>query len=250
MKIDRIELREIRLPLVAPFETSFGRTSERRIILVKVYGEGVAGWGECTVGEKPFYNHEYTESCWSVIRDFAGPMVLGREIESPEQVPQLTRPIRGNKMARGAVECAVWDLEARRQGVPLWKLLGGVQEEINCGVSLGLEDSDATMLAKVEREVAAGYQRIKIKIKPGRDLEMIRALRREYPAIVMSVDANSAYTLGDVELLKQLDDFNLLMIEQPLSYDDVIDHAALQPQLATAICLDESILGLYDARKA
>ena len=250
MKLDRIELREIRLPLVTPFETSFGRTFERRIVLVKAYSEGLTGWGECTVGEKPFYNHEYTESCWPVIRDFAGPMVLGREIESPEQVPELTRQIRGNKMARGAVESAVWDLEAQRQGVPLWKLLGGTQEVINCGVSLGLEDSDAAMLAKVEKEVAAGYQRIKIKIKPGRDVQMIRALRREYPNIVMSVDANSAYTLADVELLKQLDEFNLLMIEQPLSYDDIIDHAALQPQLKTAICLDESILSLDDARKA
>lgn len=250
MKIDRIELREIRLPLVAPFETSFGRTFERHIILVKVFGDGLHGWGECTVGEKPFYNHESTEICWTVIRDFAGPMVLGKEIESPEQVPQLTRQIRGNKMARAAVECAIWDLEARRQGVPLWKLLGGTQEVINCGVSLGLEDRDAAMLEKVETEVGAGYQRIKIKIKPGRDYEMIRALRKEYPDIVMSVDANSAYSLDDVNLLKKLDEFNLLMIEQPLSYDDIIDHAALQPQLKTAICLDESILSVDDARKA
>ncbi|MGH9847827.1 MAG: o-succinylbenzoate synthase [Blastocatellia bacterium] len=250
MKLDCIELREIKLPLVAPFETSFGRTFERRIILVKVYSDGLHGWGECTVGEKPFYNHESTETCWSVIRDFAGPMVLGREIESPEQVPQLTRAIRGNKMARGAVECAVWDLEARRQGKPLWQLLGGMQEEINCGVSLGLEDEDAAMLKKVEKEVAAGYQRIKIKIKPGRDTEMIRVLRREYPTITMSVDANSAYTLADAELLKKLDEFNLLMIEQPLAYDDIIDHAELQPQLKMAICLDESILSLDDARKA
>lgn len=250
MKIDRIELREIRLPLVTPFETSFGRTYERNIILLKVFSEGLHGWGECTVGEKPFYNHESTEICWTLIRDFAGPMVLGKEIQSPEDVPALTRQIRGNKMGRAAVECAIWDLEARRQGVPLWQLLGGTQETINCGVSLGLEDSDAAMLAKVEKEVAVGYQRIKIKIKPGRDVEMIRALRKEYPNIVMSVDANSAYTLADTELLKQLDEFNLLMIEQPLSYDDIIDHAALQPQLKTDICLDESILSVDDARKA
>ena len=250
MKIERIELREIRLPLVAPFETSFGRTYERNIILLKVFSEGLHGWGECTVGEKPFYNHESTEICWTLIRDFAGPMVIGKEIASPEDVLNLTRQIRGNKMGRAAVECAIWDLEARRQGVPLWKLLGGTQETINCGVSLGLEDSDAAMLAKVEKEVAAGYQRIKIKIKPGRDVAMIRALRKEYPNIVMSVDANSAYTLADTDLLKQLDEFNLLMIEQPLAYDDIIDHATLQPQLKTAICLDESILSVDDARKA
>lgn len=250
MKIERIELREIRLPLVAPFETSFGRTYERNIILLKVFSEGLHGWGECTVGEKPFYNHESTEICWTLIRDFAGPMVLGKEINSPEDVPALTRQIRGNKMGRAAVECAIWDLAARQQGVPLWQLLGGTQETINCGVSLGLEDNDTAMLAKVEKEVAAGYQRIKIKIKPGRDVEMIRALRKEYPNIVMSVDANSAYTLADTDLLKQLDEFNLLMIEQPLSYDDIIDHATLQPQLKTDICLDESILSVDDARKA
>jgi O-succinylbenzoate synthase len=250
MRIERIELREIRLPLVAPFETSFGRTTERRIILVKVFCDGEVGWGECTVGENPFYNHESTESCWMVIRDFVGPMVLGREVESPEQVPQLTRLIRGNKMARGAVECAVWDLEARRQGKPLWQLLGGAQEEINCGVSIGLEDNDAAMLRKVEKEVAAGYQRIKIKIKPGRDYEMIKAIRKEFPKQVMSVDANSAYTLEDSLPLMRLDEFCLLMIEQPLAYDDIVDHAELQPQIMTAICLDESILSVDDARKA
>ncbi|HKQ91422.1 MAG TPA: o-succinylbenzoate synthase [Blastocatellia bacterium] len=250
MKIERIELREIQLPLVAPFETSFGRTTGRRIILIKVFSEGLAGWGECTVGEHPFYNHESTESCWMIIRDYVAPMVLGREIESPEEVPQLTGRIRGNKMARGAVECAVWDLEAHRQGKPLWRLLGGTQEEINCGVSIGLEDSDAAMLKKVEKEVSAGYQRIKIKIKPGRDYEMIKAIRKEFPEKLMSVDANSAYALADADLLGRLDEFDLLMIEQPLAYDDIVDHAELQPRLKTAICLDESILGLDDARKA
>jgi O-succinylbenzoate synthase len=250
MKIERIELHEIHLPLVAPFETSFGRTYERRIILVKVFSEGLSGWGECTVGENPFYNHEWTDGVWTLVRDFVAPMVMGKEIETPEQTPQLTRAIRGNKMARAAVECAIWDLAARQQNKPLWQLLGGTQAEINCGVSLGLEESDAAMLSKIEKEVAAGYQRIKIKIKPGRDYEMIRVLRRAYPHITMSVDANSAYTLADVELLKSLDEFNLLMIEQPLTYDDIVDHAALQPQLKTAICLDESILGVDDARKA
>lgn len=250
MKIERIELREIKLPLVAPFETSFGRTFERRIILTKVFADGLHGWGECTCNEGPFYNHEGTDLSWIVLRDFAGPMVLGKEISSPTEVPALTARIRGNKMARAAIECAIWDLEARRQGVPLWQLLGGTQEEVNCGVSLGLEDTDAAMLKKVEKEVGAGYQRIKIKIKPGRDYEMIKALRAEYPGITMSVDANSAYTLNDVALLKKMDEFKLLMIEQPLAYDDIIDHAALQPQLQTAICLDESILSEDDARKA
>src|SRR5581483_1721589 len=209
MKVERIELREIKLPLVAPFETSFGRTFERRIILAKVFADGLHGWGECTCNEGPFYNHEATDMAWIVLRDFAGSMVLGQEIEAPTQVPALTARIRGNKMARATLENAIWDLEARRQGIPLWQLLGGTQEEINCGVSLGLEDTDAAMLKKVEKEVAAGYQRIKIKIKPGRDFEMIKALRKEYPEITMSVDANSAYTLADAELLKQMDEFRL-----------------------------------------
>jgi o-succinylbenzoate synthase len=243
MKIERIELREIQLPLVAPFETSFGQTTERRITLVKVFCEGLVGWGECTVGEHPFYNHESTESCWRVICDYVAPMV-------PSQVTKLTSKIRGNKMARGAVEAAVWDLEARRQNIPLWQLLGGTQKEISCGVSIGLQETDAALLKKIETEVAAGYQRIKIKIKPGRDYEMTKAVRKEFPHIKLTVDANSAYTLNDVEMLKRLDEFNLLLIEQPLAYDDIIDHAELQAQLQTPICLDESILSVDDARKA
>ena len=250
MKIERIELREIQLPLVAPFETSFGQTTKRQIILVKVFAEGLIGWGECTVGENPFYNHESTESCWMILRDYVAPMILGREIESPQQTTLLTSRIRGNKMARGAVETAVWEMEARRQNVPLWQLLGGTQTEIACGVSIGLQETDAKLLKKIETEVAAGYQRIKIKIKPGRDYEMTKAVRKEFPHIKLTVDANSAYTLNDVELLKKLDEFDLLLIEQPLAYDDIIDHADLQAQLQTAICLDESILSVDDARKA
>src|SRR5262249_6071924 len=156
----------------------------------------------------------------------------------------------GNKMARGAVECAVWDLEARRQGKPLWRLLGGTQEEINFGGSIGLGDSDAAVLKKGEKEGAARHPRIKIQIQTGRDYEMIKAVRREFPEKLMSVDANSAYTLADADLLRRLDEFDLLMIEQPLAYDDIIDHAELQPQLKTAICLDESILSVDDTRKA
>ncbi|HZS09884.1 MAG TPA: o-succinylbenzoate synthase [Blastocatellia bacterium] len=250
MKIERIELREIRLPLVAPFETSFGQTTERRVIIVKVFSEGLHGWGECTVGENPFYNHESTDSAWMIIRDYVAPLVIGQEIESPQQVSKLTGRIRGNKMARGALETAVWDLEARRQERPLWQLLGGTLEEINCGVSIGLQETDAALLKKIETELAAGYQRIKIKIKPGRDYEMTRTVRREFPNIKLTVDANSAYTLADAEMLRRLDEFDLLLIEQPLAYDDIIDHAELQRQVRTAICLDESILSVEDARKA
>ena len=250
MKIDRIELREIRLPLVAPFETSFGVTTERRIILVRVFSEGLTGWGECTCNEGPFYNHEGTDMAWIVLRDFAGPYTIGKETGSPEEAAGLTARIRGNRMARAAIETAVWDLEAKRQGVPLWKLLGGTQAEIPCGVSLGLQDTDAALLGKIETELKAGYQRIKLKIKPGRDYEMVKVVRREHPGIRLTVDANSAYTLNDVEMLRRLDEFDLMLIEQPLSYDDIIDHAELQAQLETPICLDESILSVDDARKA
>lgn len=250
MKIDRIELREIRLPLVAPFETSFGVTTERRIILVRVFSEGLTGWGECTCNEGPFYNHEGTDMAWIVLRDFAGPYTIGKETGSPEEAAGLTARIRGNRMARAAIETAVWDLEAKREGVPLWKLLGGTQAEIPCGVSLGLQDTDAALLGKIETELKAGYQRIKLKIKPGRDYEMVKVVRREHPGIRLTVDANSAYTLNDVEMLRRLDEFDLMLIEQPLSYDDIIDHAELQAQLETPICLDESILSVDDARKA
>lgn len=250
MKIEQIELREIRLPLVAPFETSFGVTTERRIILVRVWSEGLSGWGECTCNEGPFYNHEGTDMAWIVLRDFAGPFTIGREIAGPAEAAALTARIRGNRMARAAIETAIWDLEAKRQGVPLWQLLGGTLTEIPCGVSIGLQESDAALLRKIETELAAGYQRIKLKIKPGRDYEMVRAVRREFPEINLTVDANSAYTLNDIELLRRLDDFNLMLIEQPLAYDDIIDHATLQRQIASPICLDESILSRDDARKA
>lgn len=250
MKIERIELREIRLPLVAPFETSFGVTTQRRIILVKVFSEGLTGWGECTCNEGPFYNHEGTDTAWVVLRDFAGPYTVGQEIAAPEEAIQLTSRIRGNKMARAAIETAIWDLWAKRRGMPLWQLLGGTQEEIPCGVSLGLQDTDAALLKKIETELSAGYQRIKLKIKPGRDYEMVKAVRREHPGIKLTVDANSAYTLNDIEMLRRLDEFDLMLIEQPLAYDDIIDHAELQRQIASPICLDESILSVDDARKA
>lgn len=250
MKIERIELREIGLPLVAPFETSFGVTTERRMILVKAFSEGLHGWGECTCNEGPFYNHEATDTAWIILRDYAAPATLGREIASPAEAGALTSRIRGNKMARAAIETALWDLEAKRQGVPLWQLLGGTQEEIPCGVSIGLQESDAALLKKIETELAAGYQRIKLKIKPGRDYEMVKAVRREHPDIKLTVDANSAYTLDDVDTFKRLDEFDLMLVEQPLAYDDIIDHAELQRQIRTPVCLDESILSRDDARKA
>jgi O-succinylbenzoate synthase len=250
MKIERIELREIRMPLVAPFETSFERTTERRILLVKVFSEGIEGWGECVAGEDPFYLPESTDTAWTLICDYVGPMTIGRDIETPEQAFSLTSRIRGHRMARAAVETAIWDLAARREQRPLWQLLGGTQTEISSGVSIGIQETHSELLRKIEKELAAGYRRIKIKIKPGWDIDAVKAVRTEYPEIVLTVDANSAYTLEDAGMLRGLDEFDLKYAEQPLAYDDIIDHAQLQRMMKTPLCLDESINSSEDARKA
>ncbi|HKP73088.1 MAG TPA: o-succinylbenzoate synthase [Pyrinomonadaceae bacterium] len=251
MKIVAIELREIRLPLVHFFETSFGRTTERRILLVRVRdSEGAEGWGECTAGEGPFYCEEWTESAWGVTRNYLAPMTVGREIEHASEAFALTKAVRGNRMAKGAIETACWDLEAKRAGVPLWKLLGGVRAEIACGVSIGIQESVEALLDKIERELGAGYQRIKIKIKPGWDASVVERVRARFPDIKLTVDANSAYTLADAPLFQAMDRHNLMMVEQPLAYDDMLDHARLQERIETPVCLDESVRSGDDARKA
>src|SRR6267378_5852084 len=249
--ISSIELREIRLPLIHFFETSFGRTTERRIILVRVNdADGAEGWGECTAGEGPFYCEEWTETAWPTLNEFLAPMVLGKEFEDASGVNALMKSVRGNRMAKAAIETACWDLASKRAGLPLWKYLGGVNREINCGVSIGIQNTPEALLEKIEKELAAGYQRIKIKIKPGWDVNIIEQVRRNFPDIGLMADANSAYTLSDVALFKALDQFNLMMIEQPLAYDDIFDHAKLQDQIRTPICLDESIHSSEDAQHA
>jgi len=251
MKLERITLREIRMPLVHFFETSFGRTTERRMILVEVQAEGVSGWGEVTCGENPFYNEEWTQSAWLILRDYCAPRVLGRELAGAAEVAPLTAHIRGHNMARGGLEAAVWDLEARMEGVPLWrKIGGGARREIPCGVSIGIQNSVEELLEKVACELAAGYQRIKMKIKPGWDVDVVRRVRERFPSIKLMADANSAYTLADADHLARLDEFYLMMIEQPLSHDDIIDHAALQARLKTPICLDECIRTAHHAEQA
>ncbi|HVN06129.1 MAG TPA: o-succinylbenzoate synthase [Bryobacteraceae bacterium] len=251
MRIERVTLRQIRMPLVHFFETSFGRTTGRDIILVEVAGEGATGWGEVTAGESPFYNEEWTESAWLILRDYAIPRVLGRNLENATAVAPLTAHIRGHKMARGGLEAAVWDLEARLACQPLWHTIGGgARQEIPCGVSIGIQDSVDQLLEKIECELAAGYQRIKMKIKPGWDVDVIRQVRARFPRIKLMADANSAYTLADADRLKQLDEFYLMMIEQPLAHDDIIDHAVLQAKLDTPICLDECIRSAHHAEQA
>jgi O-succinylbenzoate synthase len=239
------------MPLVHFFETSFGRTYERHMVLVEVISEGLSGWGEVTAGENPFYNEEWTESAWLIVRDYVAPRVVKHMFESAAEVAGRTGHIRGHQMARGGVEAAVWDLEARRAGVPLAEHIGGgARSEIPCGVSIGIQDTVPKLIEKIRVEVEAGYQRIKIKIKPGWDVEVIREVRRAFLDILLMADANSAYTLADAGKLKCLDEFNLMMIEQPLAHDEIIDHAELQAQLRTPICLDECIRTAHHAEQA
>ena len=251
IRLDRVVLRHIRMPLVHFFETSFGRTYERDIILVEVCSDGVCGWGEVTAGENPFYNEEWTGSIWPLLIDYVVPRVLGFDFESPANVAARTSYIRGHNMARGGVETAIWDLQARLNQEPLWKTIGGgARMEIPCGVSIGIQDSVEQLLEKIEIELSAGYQRIKMKIKPGWDVDVIRRVRERFPQIKLMADANSAYTLADADHLKQLDEFYLMMIEQPLAHDDIIDHAVLQAKLDTPICLDECIRSAHHAEQA
>jgi O-succinylbenzoate synthase len=249
--ISSVELREIRLPLIHFFETSFGRTTERRIVLVRVIDkDGAEGWGECTAGEAPFYSDEWSETAWATLEQFLAPMVLGKPVESADQILWLMKAVRGHRMAKAALETACWDLEAKKAGLPLWKHLGGVRTEIDCGVSIGIQNTPEALLEKIETELAAGYQRIKIKIKPGWDVNIVEQVRRHFPDIRLMADANSAYTLSDVTLFRALDQFDLMMIEQPLAHNDIFDHAELQKQITTPICLDESIRMREDAQHA
>jgi o-succinylbenzoate synthase len=250
MRIRKITLRELQMKLVTPFQISVGSTDVRRILLVEADVDGVIGWGECVAGETPMYSPETTETAWHILRDFVWPLIKDKEFASAADVWGLLELIRGHNMAKGALEAAVWDAEAKQKNLPLWKLLGGTREEIASGVSIGIKDTVDELVATVKKELAAGYQRIKIKIKPGKDLEQVKRLRQDFPKIKLMVDANSVYTLNDWPLLKQLDGFYLMMIEQPLGWDDLFSHVELQKKLATPICLDECIHTLEQVRAA
>ncbi len=240
----------MKLPLVHFFETSFGRIDDKHFILVRVDGDGATGYGECVAEQDPYYSSETNETAWHIIKDFIAPRVLGADVAHPREVFPALKAIRGHNMAKAAVEMAAWDLFATQRGEPLGRVLGGTRDRIASGVSIGIQPSLGDLAAKVERELAAGYQRIKIKIKPGWDLEPVEMIRARFGAIALMVDANAAYTLADADHLAQLDPFDLMMIEQPLDYDDIADHAALQRRLKTPICLDESIKTPAVAREA
>ena len=250
MRIDGIILRELHMPLLHPFETSFGVTRNRRILLAEVQSEGLTGWGECTAGERPFFSSETTDTAWQVMVQELGPMLAAESPEHGGECPQIFKAVRGNPMAKAALENAIWDLEAQREGISLSRLLGGVRESIPCGVSLGIQSSVTELLEIIERELAAGYQRIKLKCKPGWDVEVFERVRNRWPGIMLSCDANSAYRLRDEDRLVSFDAFDLLMIEQPLWHDDFYFHSMLQKRLNTPICLDESIRNRRDALAA
>jgi O-succinylbenzoate synthase len=250
VRIDRIEVRRVGLPLLRPFETSFGRTTRKEFLLVSVSAEGVTGHGECVADTDPFYLPETLATAHHVLKDFLAPMAFSAEIVHPRELGRVFAAVRGHEMAKAALEMAVWELHARLEGVPLYRLLGGRGGSIEAGVSIGLQKDVPALMERVEAEVAAGYRRIKIKIKPGRDLDLVTAVRERFPRIPLMADANSAYTLDDAPLFEALDAFGLTMVEQPLSWDDIVDHAALQRRIRTPLCLDESIRSARDARHA
>ncbi|MFC7392291.1 o-succinylbenzoate synthase [Scopulibacillus cellulosilyticus] len=251
MFIEKVTMRQMKMILKSPFQTSFGTQLEREFILTEVQADGLTGYGECVVSKDPLYNEETVGTAWHILEQFLIPMVLEQaEFSHPDEAGQLFSPIRRNNMAKSAIEGAIWDLYAKQQNLPLAKALGGTKDKIEVGISIGIEEDINQLFRNVENYIEQGYRRFKFKIKPGKDVEIIRALRSRFGDIPMMADANSAYTLNDMDTLKELDYFNLMMIEQPLAHDDIIDHAKLQKQLKTPVCLDESIHSCEDARKA
>ena len=250
MKIERVEIREIRMRLREPFEISTGVSHDRRVLLVALRSEGITAWGECVAGETPAYSYETTDTAWSILTGLILPRVAGAVMETAADLGPVFEGIRGHPMAKAAVEMAAWDLEAKAGGGSLASLLGGTRGSVPVGVSIGLQPTDEELHGKVADYIAEGYQRIKVKIKPGRDVAMLQGLRDRYPDVPLMADANSAYSLEDLPRLRELDALDLTMIEQPLAHDDYLDHARLQNEMATPICLDESIRSVRDARLA
>lgn len=251
MRITEVTIRKMKMRMKEPFSTSFGTMRDKHFLLLEAHDEiGNTGWGESVAFNAPWYTEETVETSLHMLRDFLIPLLLGKEISHPDDIGSLFAPIRGNNMAKAALECAVWDLYAKRKGIPLAEALGGQRERIEVGISIGIQKDLPGLIDKVQRYLEEGYKRIKVKIKPGSDIDVLRGLRAAIPDVPLMADANSAYSLDDIDLLKQLDEFSLLMIEQPLAHDDIIDHAVLQKQLKTPICLDESIHSLEDVRKA
>lgn len=251
MRIEKVTLRLMEMEMKAPFTTSFGTFKTREFILVEaIDADGTSGWGETVAFNVPFYSEETVKTNWHMLEDYLIPLILHKEIEHPDEVNEIFAPIRKNNMAKAAIEGAIWDVYAKQNNMSLAEALGGKRENIDVGISIGIQDTVEELVEIVRGFVNEGYKRIKVKIKPDWDVEVMRTLRSEFPDTAIMADANSAYSLNDTALLKQLDEFDLMMIEQPLASDDIIDHAKLQKELSTPICLDESIHSLEDAKKA
>ena len=250
MKIERIELRHVKLILVSPFVTSMGVEYDEEHIIVRVDAEGVTGWGESVAEGTPFYSYETVPTAWHILSDFLIPSLLGKDLHSIDEAVAGYAKVRGHMMAKAGLEAALWDAFAKSKGISLSQMLGGTRKKIDVGVSIGIQDSVAVLIKKVEGYLAEGYKRIKIKIAPGLDIQFVEALRKEFPNLMLQVDANSAYTLDDIDLFKRMDHYNLSLIEQPLGYEDIYDHSKMQRELKTPICLDESIHSLDDTRAA
>jgi O-succinylbenzoate synthase len=250
LNIDAIHMREINMPLAYPFETSFGLTTGRRILLIEIESEGLTAWGECVAGEHPYFSDEMIDTAWIITETELAPRLLEGEIEGGGSVPGLLKQVRGHRMAKAALENGVWDLEAQAEKVSLSELLGGTRKVIPCGVSIGIQPSLEQLMDKIALELEAGYQRIKLKCKPGWDNRIFEAVRARWPEITLSCDANSAYRMKDFDHIATWDQFGLLMVEQPLWYDDFYFHSMLQKRIETAICLDESIRNRRDALAA
>ena len=250
MRLERVELFVVRLPLKRAYETSGSRETHQTHILTRVESEGAVGWGESVAPEQPWYSGETPKTIWYALDEVILPQLLAVDIPGPAETEQLMSWIREHRMAKATIEMAIWDLAARRRAVPLATLLGGTRAKILCGVAIGIHPSVEALFETIDRELAAGYQRVKLKIKPGLDGHVAEAVRNRYPELAFMLDANSAYTLADLPLFRRIDAYHPTMIEQPLAYDDIVDHASLQRQIATAVCLDESIHTADDARKA
>ena len=248
--IDAIHMREINMPLAHPFETSFGVTTGRRILLLEIEANGLTAWGECVAGEHPYFSDEMIDTAWIITETELAPRLLETAVEGGGAVPDILKQVRGHRMAKAAVENAVWDLEAQMKKVSLAELLGGTRKKIPCGVSIGIQSTPEKLMDKIALELEAGYQRIKLKCKPGWDREIFEMVRKRWPDILLSCDANSAYRMRDFDHIASWDEFRLLMIEQPLWYDDFYFHSMLQKRIETAICLDESIRNRRDALAA
>ncbi|OGF53135.1 MAG: o-succinylbenzoate synthase [Candidatus Fraserbacteria bacterium RBG_16_55_9] len=250
MRVEHVELRVIEMELVEPFETSFGREEKRPAIIVSAVSDGVAGWGECVAGSGPWYSYETIQTAWHVLSDYLIPSVLEEDLQTPEELPQRWSRVRGHPMAKAGLESALWDLIATLRRVSLSQLLGGTKDHIESGISIGIQRDVPALLKVIERRLDQGYRRVKLKIKPGWDVEIIKAARERFGEIPLMADANSAYSLKDLPIFQQLDEYGLMMIEQPFSYEDLVDHAELQRQIRTPVCLDESVKSPEDARRA